>query len=154
MSKRRSTKSGTSARKLEWPSLYRFTRVAEKRFFLQIVCMPFNPQNFQGGHTWASLSPKSSIFFFRGESSSSSEASWICCWILPISVRMPMSLTTPTQDPLLIAVPAKSIHSFAWSSQSASLTGSEVLETATDSPARHRFIFREVAQPCFWNIGE
>ncbi len=48
---------------------------------------------------------------------------------------MPVAVTTPTTVPLAMAVPLKSMFSLACSSQSLSGTGSETLDTATDSPA-------------------
>mmetsp|Transcript_25245 Transcript_25245/g.68623 ORF Transcript_25245/g.68623 Transcript_25245/m.68623 type:complete len:232 (-) Transcript_25245:240-935(-) len=95
--------------------------------------------------TLASISPNSSSFFFKGVSSFSSDASWIWLWILPISVSMPMEATQPTQMPLEMAVPAKSMFSLACSSHSALGTGSVPFSTDTDSPVREACSARTVA---------
>ena len=92
-----------------------------------------------------SWSPKSSSFCFKGVSSVSSDARWICSWILPISVRMPVAITTARHWPCVTAVPPKTTHSFACSSQSGSLTGSTILPTETDSPVSDAWSKRTVA---------
>mmetsp|Transcript_9161 Transcript_9161/g.25531 ORF Transcript_9161/g.25531 Transcript_9161/m.25531 type:complete len:290 (+) Transcript_9161:2484-3353(+) len=94
---------------------------------------------------YVSWSPNWSSFCLRGVSSSSSAAAWICAWILPISVRMPVSMTTATHAPCDTDVPPKRTHSLPWSSHPASDTGSVVLLTATDSPVSDACSSRMVA---------
>jgi len=46
-----------------------------------------------------------------GSSGRTSAARWIWAWILPISVRMPVDVTSAVQAPLEMAVAANSMHS-------------------------------------------
>ena len=86
--------------------------------------------------TLARSSPNSSIFFVKGDASSSSDALLTADWIWPISVRIPVPTTTPKQEPLEIVVEAKSMFVLAWISQSLveAASASASLDTDSDSP--------------------
>mmetsp|Transcript_20775 Transcript_20775/g.54132 ORF Transcript_20775/g.54132 Transcript_20775/m.54132 type:complete len:285 (+) Transcript_20775:1005-1859(+) len=85
--------------------------------------------------TFASNSPKASIFCPSGVFSSSSAACWTCDWITPISVFMPVATTTPTQVPLLTVVPENSMFFLSWMRADLA-TGSVVFSTVSDSPVK------------------
>lgn len=72
-------------------------------------------------------------FWPRGVFSSSSLASVTLAWILPISVRMPVAVTTPMAAPLEIVVPENIMLSLPWMRTSFS-TSSSCLSTVSLSP--------------------
>ena len=73
------------------------------------------------------------------------EAAAICAWTFPISVAIPMCVTTPRQEPLATDVPAKTMLSLLWTSALGSSRGATSLGTASDSPVRLACSIRRVA---------
>lgn len=74
-------------------------------------------------------------FWPRGVFSSSSFASVTLAWILPISVRMPVAVTTPMAPPLETVVPENIMLSLLWMRASFA-TSSRCLSTVSLSPVR------------------
>mmetsp|Transcript_5621 Transcript_5621/g.9023 ORF Transcript_5621/g.9023 Transcript_5621/m.9023 type:complete len:254 (-) Transcript_5621:536-1297(-) len=83
--------------------------------------------------TSVSWLPKSSSFCASGVFSASSLASCTPSWIFPISVLMPVAVTTAKAPPFVTMVPLKIMLALPWMGASAS-TGSVLLDTVTDSP--------------------
>mmetsp|Transcript_8199 Transcript_8199/g.20310 ORF Transcript_8199/g.20310 Transcript_8199/m.20310 type:complete len:288 (-) Transcript_8199:261-1124(-) len=94
--------------------------------------------------TCVSMSPNSSSFWLSGVFSASSEASVTADWIFPISVAIPVAVTTPMAFPPLIVVPANTM--FFWSEIFSPLVmASQVFRTVSDSPVRAPSSLRRVA---------